>query len=136
MDIRTKTAVKDGASILISALSVEQVDEFNAMLKALPPVDQIPADVKMQDHPYTAPTLHTICWSLNNVLEAKAEDAGKDLPAEKLWTPKRVTKKWDNVMICFLRDEIMALTGLKVVTKEIQDGSVGEESLAGAQTAS
>ena len=135
MDIRTKVVEKDGAVILISALTVEQVDEFNAALKALPPIDRVP-ECKMADHPYTAPTLQAICWSLNNVLEAKAEDASKEVPGNKLWTPKRVTRKWDNIMIAFLRDEIMTLTGLKVVTKEIKDGSVGEESKAVSQTAS
>ncbi|HXB74013.1 MAG TPA: hypothetical protein VNY05_37590 [Candidatus Acidoferrales bacterium] len=96
--IRRKTVTVDGVSILIGALSIDQVDHINDPL-----TEDEQARAEKLKHPTLATVYRFLSTSLNNVVDG----AG--------WTPERIESEMDYGFVQQLQTAVMEFAGLRTV---------------------
>lgn len=124
--MRTKTVKFDDVEIKIASLVLDQVDQYQQ-----PVEDGKPGVYLMRSH-------DMICWSLNNAqfgLPFDKDGNARHLTEEQKpdeWTPARLTKTYDMPTLEFLRLEILAFSGLKLIPAPAPGGAAAGESSAAA----
>lgn len=120
---RTKKVSIDGAEFTIASLTTEQVEEYLAPLEEMAGGKLV--SVKMRVH-------QIISHALNNVF---ADDDGNLPPDFKPWTPERVRKNLDMVLINTLNTEVIRFSGLTVVEQPVGEQQAAPTSTPESSTA-
>ena len=117
MITRIKKVEMDGAEFWISPLTIAQVEEY-----VVPPPEGSAVDV------YKERAYQMICWSLNNVIDAKGGTDPK-------WDTKMLRQSIDIPLMEFLQQEILDMSGLKMRRVSLPDKEALGESSAAMQAA-